>query len=153
MPRKKDKNFGDHRDYDVGYRRPPVHSRFQPGHSGNPKGRPKQTKANRVNSIIEEELFRTIRIKQDGFEQKLPAFQAIVRGIVIAGAKGNTRALAIGIEMASGLEQRQNQSVAEPTKLTHEERAKRIMEILTVAKARRDKNNSRNVKKDRASSK
>jgi hypothetical protein len=25
----------------VGYGRPPVHSRFKPGHSGNPKGRPK----------------------------------------------------------------------------------------------------------------
>jgi uncharacterized protein DUF5681 len=26
---------------EVGYRRPPVRSRFQPGHSGNPSGRPK----------------------------------------------------------------------------------------------------------------
>ena len=28
-------------DYEVGYCRPPVHSRFQPGASGNPSGRPK----------------------------------------------------------------------------------------------------------------
>jgi hypothetical protein len=28
-------------DYAVGYRRPPLHSRFQPGVSGNPPGRPK----------------------------------------------------------------------------------------------------------------
>jgi uncharacterized protein DUF5681 len=28
--------------YEVGYRKPPVHSRFQPGQSGNPSGRPKR---------------------------------------------------------------------------------------------------------------
>ena len=28
-------------DYDVGYGKPPVHSRFKPGQSGNSKGRPK----------------------------------------------------------------------------------------------------------------
>lgn len=30
---------------DVGYGRPPTNTRWQPGHSGNPKGRPKITKA------------------------------------------------------------------------------------------------------------
>ena len=28
-------------DYEVGYKKPPKHSQFQPGESGNPKGRPK----------------------------------------------------------------------------------------------------------------
>jgi hypothetical protein len=28
-------------DYEVGYRRPPKHTRFKPGQSGNPLGRPK----------------------------------------------------------------------------------------------------------------
>ena len=30
--------------YQVGYCRPPLHSRFKPGQSGNPKGRPKQSR-------------------------------------------------------------------------------------------------------------
>ena len=29
--------------YEVGYKRPPKHTRFKKGHSGNPKGRPKGT--------------------------------------------------------------------------------------------------------------
>ena len=30
--------------YQVGYCRPPLHSRFKPGQSGNPKGRPRQSR-------------------------------------------------------------------------------------------------------------
>jgi hypothetical protein len=29
------------KDYEVGYGRPPIHTRFKPGQSGNPAGRPK----------------------------------------------------------------------------------------------------------------
>jgi hypothetical protein len=32
---------GPARDYEVGDQRPPKHSRFKPGQSGNPRGRPK----------------------------------------------------------------------------------------------------------------
>ncbi len=34
-------DIADNDEGQVGYGRPPVHSRFKPGHSGNPKGRPK----------------------------------------------------------------------------------------------------------------
>ena len=33
--------MADKSDKGVGYRRPPLHSRFKPGQSGNPRGRPK----------------------------------------------------------------------------------------------------------------
>ena len=36
-----DETGGPDRDYEVGDRRPPKHSQFKPGVSGNPKGRPK----------------------------------------------------------------------------------------------------------------
>jgi len=35
---------GDSSEYSVGYCRPPLHSRFKPGKSGNPKGRPRAQK-------------------------------------------------------------------------------------------------------------
>ena len=40
-------------DYEVGYKKPPIHTRFKPGVSGNPKGRPKGTK-NLATDLAEE---------------------------------------------------------------------------------------------------
>ncbi len=44
---------GSGSDYEVGYGKPPRHTRFQPGRSGNPRGRPKDTK-NLKTDLIEE---------------------------------------------------------------------------------------------------
>ena len=39
---KRNKNMSDHdTDYPVGYGKPPQHTRFHQGQSGNPRGRPK----------------------------------------------------------------------------------------------------------------
>ena len=45
---------GETQDYEVGYRRPPRHSRFKPGQSGNPRGRPNRSK--NINTLMQEEL-------------------------------------------------------------------------------------------------
>ena len=45
-------------NYLVGYRKPPVHTRFQPGQSGNPSGRAKgsQNFKTLLNRILKEEI-------------------------------------------------------------------------------------------------
>ena len=48
--------------YDVGYGRPPVHSRFQPGQSGNPAGRQKGQPT--PNEIFMKEAARLVKIKR-----------------------------------------------------------------------------------------
>jgi len=47
-------------DYDVGYGKPPKHSRFKKGQSGNPKGRPKKRKS--FQEHIQEELDTEITV-------------------------------------------------------------------------------------------
>ena len=46
--------MADDGDYEVGYGKPPKHSRFQPGMSGNRKGRPKGARG--LKTDLEEEL-------------------------------------------------------------------------------------------------
>ena len=45
--------------YEVGYGKPPKHTRFQPGQSGNPRGRPKGTK--NLKTDLEEELSERVQ--------------------------------------------------------------------------------------------
>lgn len=48
----------------VGYGKPPLHSRFQPGQSGNPRGRPNGTK--NLKTDLAEELAERVQITENG---------------------------------------------------------------------------------------
>lgn len=74
------------KDYEVGYGKPPKHTRFQPGRSGNPKGRPKRTKD--AETLIERELERPIRIKEGGASRTLTMREAFIKSLVTAAIKG-----------------------------------------------------------------
>jgi hypothetical protein len=46
-------------DYQVGYGKPPQHSRFKPGNNANPKGRPKRgplVKAEIINNVLNDNI-------------------------------------------------------------------------------------------------
>jgi hypothetical protein len=71
-------------DEDVGYKRPPRHSQFRPGTSGNPGGRPKRRPSFR--EILLDELASPART--DGITK----LHAVARSIVEAAIDGNGRA-------------------------------------------------------------
>ena len=78
-------------DSGVGYRRPPVHSRFKKCHSGNPRGRPKK-----VPDFMEdaaEILGGTVTGQAKGKPITLPAVQAMFRILCHRALKGDKRAL------------------------------------------------------------
>jgi Family of unknown function (DUF5681) len=77
-------------DYEVGYGKPPKHSRFKSGKSGNPKGRPKGNK--NLRSIVRDTLFKTVKVTEDGQVRTMNRVEAIVTGLVAKGLKGDIRA-------------------------------------------------------------
>src|SRR5215211_6609624 len=84
--------LGERVNYEVGYRRPPVHSRFQPGRSGNPRGRPRRLMPT-ANDVFSQELYRTVEVREGGKVTKMPLMQAVFRAFIAAAAKGNGPAL------------------------------------------------------------
>lgn len=76
--------------YEVGYGRPPVASRFQPGQCGNPKGRPRKAKS--LAAEIERELDAKIIVREGGIARKLPKRTIISRQLTDSACRGDIRA-------------------------------------------------------------
>lgn len=77
-------------DYDVGYRKPPLHSRFQKGKSGNPSG--KRARDPTINELIRAELDETIQITENGKTKRVTKRQAIVKKLIQKAMQGDPRA-------------------------------------------------------------
>jgi Family of unknown function (DUF5681) len=76
-------------NYLVGYRRPPVHSRFKPGQSGNPSGRVKGSK--NLKSLFHQILNEQIPLVDGSQSKKITKAEAVVRRLVIGALKGDSR--------------------------------------------------------------
>lgn len=77
-------------DYAVGYGKPPIHTRFRKGQSGNPEGRPKGRR-NLITDVIAE-LSESLSIREGGMEKRVTKQRAIVKAMVSASLKGDVRA-------------------------------------------------------------
>jgi Family of unknown function (DUF5681) len=77
--------------YEVGYRRPPRHTQFQKGQSGNPGGRPRRP-ARRLEELALYEAYRATIVMEDGRAVPMPAIQAVLRSQLQSAASGNVRA-------------------------------------------------------------
>lgn len=86
-------------DYDVGYGKPPKRTQFQPGQSGNPRGRPKRSKG--LNTIIREQLLLPIPIQTPGGTKRVTKMEALVLKGVERAAKGEFRALKMIVDLYS----------------------------------------------------
>jgi hypothetical protein len=78
--------------YEVGYRKPPRHTQFQKGQSGNPGGRPRRSLAGRLEELALHEAYRTTVVMEDGHAMPMPVIQAVLRRQIESAAGGNVRA-------------------------------------------------------------
>lgn len=82
--------------YEVGYRKPPRHTRFAKGQSGNPRGRPKKPNPRPLklsdapsDLFLEEEAYRSVTLRENGQVIELPVTKAVLRSLAAGAIKGN----------------------------------------------------------------
>ena len=78
-------------NYPVGYKRPPEHSRFKPGVSGNPSGRPKGIP--NLKSLFNQILKEQISLREGSDVRKVTKAEALIRGLVLGALKGDARSI------------------------------------------------------------
>ncbi len=112
-----DAGLPERADYEVGYGKPPEATRFRPGQSGNPRGRPKgaknkQPKLNeeRLKDIILEEAYRSIKVRDGEKNVTVPIAQAVMRSLAVNAAKGHHRSQKLFAELL-GTTERSNKAL------------------------------------------
>ena len=81
----------------AGYKRPPEHTRFKKGQSGNPKGRPKRQDAGLsgspvLNELIRKENERLVTIREGDELRQMSTFELTLRAETKSAASGNAYA-------------------------------------------------------------
>lgn len=90
-------------DYEIGHGRPPRHSQFQPGKSGNPAGRPPGRK--NLATIARNALHEEIVVTENGKSRKVTKAQAAIMQMVNGAVKGNLRAAKETIQLVRYVDQ------------------------------------------------
>jgi hypothetical protein len=89
-------------DYEVGYGKPPRHTRFTKGQSGNPRGRPPGAK--NLKTLLSEALNEKVIVTENGGRRKVTKRQAIITQLVNRSATADLRAIKILLDMLRDIE-------------------------------------------------
>ncbi len=121
------------RPYAIGYGRPPVHTRFRKGVSGNPRGGSRAQAAARARALELKEAYRLVTVREGDKVMSLPAIQAVMHSQVALAVKGNGPAQRAMIAAIHALEQElaaeaaaQEKAAAERRPINYTDAARRI---------------------------
>lgn len=80
---------------EIGYKKPPKHTQFQPGKSGNPSGRPKK-----ANVASGADIFNMpVTVTQKGKSKTMPAIDAILTQTVGDALAGDPKARKLALDL------------------------------------------------------
>lgn len=83
----------DEPDFPIGYMNPPRETRFKPGQSGNPSGRPKKKEIT-LTEAVARELNTSITLTESGRAKKMTKLDAIATCQTIKAVQGDHKAIA-----------------------------------------------------------
>lgn len=76
----------------VGYKRPPRHTQFKPGQSGNPAGRPKRLSKS-ANEMLEDALTEKVTVRVGRREIRMTKLEALYQTLVQKALSGDKQSL------------------------------------------------------------
>src|SRR5215831_9348415 len=103
----------DERDYPVGYGKPPPHTRFAKGQSGNPRGRPPGAK--NMKTLLNKALNELVVVTENGGRRKVSKREAIATQLVNRSAKADYKAIQILMGLLRDIEGDTDPHPSEPT--------------------------------------
>jgi hypothetical protein len=80
----------DPKGYKIGDKHTPRHSRFKPGESGNPNGRPKGKRNFKTDLLAE--LEETTSVRENGRDITISKQRAVIKSLINNAIKGDVRA-------------------------------------------------------------
>jgi hypothetical protein len=110
---------------EVGYGKPPLHSRFKPGRSGNPRGRPSGKKG--IEEFATAVLSRKIWVTADGRRKRMPFELAMMLKFGEKALKGDLKAARMLLDLKGAL------AVAVGTAASNEVLSREDLAILATA--------------------
>lgn len=125
--------------YEVGYGRPPGHTRFKKGQSGNPSGRPKgRVKVTNIDLVLDEVASVAIAVNDNGRHRKISKLKALITSEFNKALKGNPSSVKSIVSLLSKRSARAEPDNFEPES-TAEEARKDFDDFLNGIAARSSK--------------
>jgi len=99
------------RDYEIGYGKPPRHSRFKTGEpSANPRGRPRKN----MTVLLVEGLNKKVTITENGRRRKVTLREAITSQLINQSASADLRATKMLLDLIKDAERQTAAAAAAP---------------------------------------
>ena len=96
------------REYAANYRKPPEHTRFKKGQSGNPRGRP----AKNLPALLAAALNEKVTVTENGKRRLVTKREAVIAQLVNKSASAELRATKMLIDMLRDIEKRAEPAAA-----------------------------------------
>ena len=122
-PRNRTRRRTKSADYEVGKGKPPTHSRFKTGQSGNPRGRPRKPKPGERS--LEDFANEIVTVTRNGREIKMTKREIAALHLVDSAAKGDFRS---GIELERRLGEARMSDEGEAGDIFDQEAARKLLD-------------------------